>query len=793
MPDEATMLAAYAASYPDDTDRLILADWLEERGDVRGTWLRDPDLARYMGPNLDDPRAKLIAALADDPKVAELLARLGSTDLNDLVERLKSDDPREQRAALAALGELGEQAVPAVPAILERLRSWERGSVREAAIAILDNLGSYTPAALLAAASNVAGHAVWFQAVLARGPDVYTVRCLHHALYLSDDLSEQASSRLTELGPAAFPGLLAAGLELGDEGWEDVIQFLANPAGHAWLLAVARDAGRLQPERVRALELLAYEGTPFPAEDEGLLPGLLELLDDADPEMVGAALSALSRFEQRVEVAIPVLERLLVQPEGPHRWSAFHRLAELGSASGPTFHRLLASGDPALRSFGRRGVMRIEEPAVRAECVRQWLASPLTEERLSGVGGLAGGTALLPDVDVLLLAALNDPVEEVRAAAARTIPEVRWPTNLDPTPLWRAVLASPEGRLGAMEALRYPHRSLAPLVLPELLEIARNAADSRGRIAALGCLCAEGLDRPEVQRVALDALGDTDPDIFSAAVFLLSTHWRPLPAEAVAALVARVRDDPSERVDGLIEYLVPRGYSPNREAPAPEVRAALTHRLRTHPIPPRGYLYEALYKIDFVPDEGDLPVLLRDVEQMYVPWLLERYGPAGIPHLVRMLGAGNTPDTQASAARVLRSFEQSSRPALPALRFLLTSDAAEVRWAAAEAIAEIAEPAELVEWLRPCFQDRDWGGPRFALGVAEKLGDLALAWLPEILAVVQTEEAELAVETHPVLIALAAHSPEVEVRLAAMVKDPDPIASANAQAALDAIAAARNE
>ncbi len=42
MHDEATMLAAYAASYPDETDRLILADWLEERG----TWLRDPDLAQ---------------------------------------------------------------------------------------------------------------------------------------------------------------------------------------------------------------------------------------------------------------------------------------------------------------------------------------------------------------------------------------------------------------------------------------------------------------------------------------------------------------------------------------------------------------------------------------------------------------------------------------------------------------------------------------------------------------------------------------------------------------------------
>lgn len=75
MPDLATMLAAYAATYPEETERLILADWLEERGDVRGSWLRDPDLARYLGPDLGDPVPRILAALGRAPDAEALLAR----------------------------------------------------------------------------------------------------------------------------------------------------------------------------------------------------------------------------------------------------------------------------------------------------------------------------------------------------------------------------------------------------------------------------------------------------------------------------------------------------------------------------------------------------------------------------------------------------------------------------------------------------------------------------------------------------------------------------------------------
>jgi len=141
MTELDVMLAAYAANYPDETDRLMLADCLEERGDPRGAWLRDPALASVMGLGLHDPRAKLIENLATDPDAAELLARMGSANLVPLIERLRSDDPRVQKDALTALGKHGETAAPAVPAILALLRE-DREEIRCAAIETLGRLGS---------------------------------------------------------------------------------------------------------------------------------------------------------------------------------------------------------------------------------------------------------------------------------------------------------------------------------------------------------------------------------------------------------------------------------------------------------------------------------------------------------------------------------------------------------------------------------------------------------------------------------------------------------------------------
>jgi uncharacterized protein (TIGR02996 family) len=58
--DDEAFLAAIRADPDDDTARLVYADWLDERGDVRGEWLRvQCELARM--PQSDPRHAPLLA------------------------------------------------------------------------------------------------------------------------------------------------------------------------------------------------------------------------------------------------------------------------------------------------------------------------------------------------------------------------------------------------------------------------------------------------------------------------------------------------------------------------------------------------------------------------------------------------------------------------------------------------------------------------------------------------------------------------------------------------------------
>jgi uncharacterized protein (TIGR02996 family) len=52
MNDEHAFLAAIATG--DHTARLVFADWLDERGDPRGPWVRDPQLWLFMAPRATD-------------------------------------------------------------------------------------------------------------------------------------------------------------------------------------------------------------------------------------------------------------------------------------------------------------------------------------------------------------------------------------------------------------------------------------------------------------------------------------------------------------------------------------------------------------------------------------------------------------------------------------------------------------------------------------------------------------------------------------------------------------------
>ena len=64
-PEAIALLAAVAESPDDDTPRMALADWLEERDDPRAAWVRDHEVWPHMAPDAHDPVPGLLEALPD--------------------------------------------------------------------------------------------------------------------------------------------------------------------------------------------------------------------------------------------------------------------------------------------------------------------------------------------------------------------------------------------------------------------------------------------------------------------------------------------------------------------------------------------------------------------------------------------------------------------------------------------------------------------------------------------------------------------------------------------------------
>jgi uncharacterized protein (TIGR02996 family) len=164
--EEAAFLAAIAENPDDPAYRLVFADWLEERGDPRGEWLRDPKLAPWMGlecehplrrlmesisfPNLALNHRQALAAIGElgprgeeaVPRLVELLPRsdfptllsktlgkIGRSAVKPLIEMLSSDDPFAPPIAALTLGRIGHAAIEALPILIEGA-SGKHGSSR---------------------------------------------------------------------------------------------------------------------------------------------------------------------------------------------------------------------------------------------------------------------------------------------------------------------------------------------------------------------------------------------------------------------------------------------------------------------------------------------------------------------------------------------------------------------------------------------------------------------------------------------------------------------------------------
>jgi uncharacterized protein (TIGR02996 family) len=144
MNEEAGFLEAIAANPGDETHVLVFADWLEERGDPRGQWIRRSTLRQWMGPKFENPVPALLAQLAKGRGVMAVrrAARyIGEPIVAGLAELLKHAEWYVRKQAAVCLGHIGPKAKAAIPALLAAMKD-EHSAVRKAAAAAVTDIGA---------------------------------------------------------------------------------------------------------------------------------------------------------------------------------------------------------------------------------------------------------------------------------------------------------------------------------------------------------------------------------------------------------------------------------------------------------------------------------------------------------------------------------------------------------------------------------------------------------------------------------------------------------------------------
>jgi HEAT repeat protein len=769
MSDEQSLVAAYEEN-PDEAHRLILADWYEDHGDPRGTWLRDRELARWMGNGSVDPIPGLVTALLEGhPPARRLLLRIGTpaipalmkardwhrrhqidalleklaparAGLLGLIARLRSSDPLESQAALQALGDLGEDAAPALPHILAVLQD-DSEPVRQAAIAALGRFGAFAGQALKAAWDAIGWNSEEGDLAAARGliaaaadraPDPPAVRILLDAFNSSHpDVGEAAVAALQRVGPVLFESVLRAFERMSREHQRrKACRVLRTyPDAVARLLAAAQDVRRSSEGRCCAVAALCdSDGEEGAAPRDGaLLAALATLREDGDAEVAAVATARLAAWRER--------------------------------------------------------------PAA-IERVRQGLQSRSAEERAQAVERLPDLLPDLPDAPELLCRALADSSTEVRAGAANVLCRLRWPVGVDPTPVFRQaiVVPEPEGRRAALDELRRSSVGVAAL-LPELLRLLERDPVAEVRRAVARLFQQFPFRTEESLQALCRALRDTDVEVWNRAVRAL-IPWGVLPADAVDGLLERVRNDGAGTVDDVLELLL---LQP--ELPADQLIPLLRERLYRYPPEGEHGTFQALQALGYVPVPEEILLLVRALDEQHssispsAAGLLARLGAPALPELIRHLARGMPDQTCRTAAEALGEMGPAAAPALDALvRPLVTSENELLRQTALVAISRVAPPSETVRLLTPYVRDRYGPLRAITLGILAALEADAVKALPDLIDRLSWEdEYPASRELAKALAAVARHEPQVVPLLREALAEPDNLTRHNALAALAAI------
>lgn len=401
-PDEVAFLEAIHAG--DETARLVFADWLDDRGDPRGPWIRDPEIWPFMAPDATDPVRRLLRAANSD----QLLARLGPAAMPTLARLLRDEDATEHYCAMQGIKKLLPRPMqrnlysPEAGAEMQRLVGPHAAEMVQALAAMLGNktaCRNEVVAWLVALSRGAAGAAVAPALATALRDDDENFRVVvAHTLSdvpLTADLVPALTGALRDENGRVRQCAATALGRLGAKAVESV------PA----LTAALRD----ESADVRLFAAYALQGIGAAAL-EAVGP-LVEVALDDEPESVSrAAQSALRAIDPDSALTVAALNDVLRSPKKRLRAAAAEALDTIATQSTRETGLCAAEAVPAL-------VTSI--PA---------LARALRDDHLNvrvtaGTALARLGTSAVNAVPALVTA-LGDRFEEMRQVAAWALSQI---------------------------------------------------------------------------------------------------------------------------------------------------------------------------------------------------------------------------------------------------------------------------------------------------------------------------------------------------------------------------------
>lgn len=397
------------------------------------------DAVPFLMEAMKDPKSRYWAEVA----LAEIGAEAAPAT-ETLAAAVAEGETEERLQALLTLAAIGDKAAGAAPAIVKALESGDPALELPAAYALGRIKAAGADEALTKAATDddsfLATVAAW---ALARiHPDDQplvdqALARLRKGMANSDaDAREAAVTGLSSLAegmPAAGRAELAAELVplLADEERE-----VGRAAGAA-LIRLGADAApairaKLADPAVR-LQLLEVVAALGPAVKPAV-PELVAALGDAGVR--GEAAVAIAAIGADAAEAVPALAKLLgdEQADPGLRYAACYALGRMGPAAAaaePLVRGLTESPDQLLTTVAVWAALRIKPDdaslfATAIPRLRRALRDDSELVRLEAAVSLGDiGPAAAPAIPILELVAEDDPVKEVRQAAAAALPKIR--------------------------------------------------------------------------------------------------------------------------------------------------------------------------------------------------------------------------------------------------------------------------------------------------------------------------------------------------------------------------------